>query len=185
MKGGGCMLPILESIMPLMNDLWGCELLGTDFTACAFRATPPSRPKLCSTRSRNPKAFEQRESWRSSPYFPKTSPRTKRMRRMPQAPSPMDCGMITRSLHSRSAQHFGRCNWQRLFNLHRGLLHAALSGKQPPANLLRGIHCCLGLHPHTTSRRITRNHNQCFVHPDISPGVPFRPSAHDQPPAPR
>ena len=38
MKGGGCMLPILESIMPLMNDLWGCELLGTDFTACAFRA---------------------------------------------------------------------------------------------------------------------------------------------------
>ena len=95
MRGGGGLLPLLQSHMPLFNDLLGCELSGTDFAARTFGARRlPAAPKLCSTHSRNPTACERRASWRSSPYFPKTSPRTKRMRMTPQAASPMDCGVF-------------------------------------------------------------------------------------------
>lgn len=151
-RGGGGLLPILQS---LFNDLLGCELLGTDFAARAFGARRlPAAPKLCSTHSRSQPACEGRASWRSSPYFPKTSPRTKRMRMTPQAASQMDSGTFPLRALALSTAPWP-LQLAALVQPSWGRTHRVESGKQSPANILHGIRCWLGLCRHTTMMEIT------------------------------
>lgn len=181
MRGGGGLLPLLQSHMPLFNDLLGCELSGTDFAARTFGARRlPAAPKLCSTHSRNPTACERRASWEELPVLPEDESEDEEdeddasgsipngLRRIPT--------FCTRTQHSTLAAAAGSACLTFMGTNSRSYIWQTVTREHPARHpLLAG--------PPPTHNH-DENHTHCFLQPHISPRAPFQPFAHGRPPAP-